>query len=91
MAKLPWHISGKLHVSGRSRFIGDEAPLEGMLYAKFLFSPIAHARLLKLNPDGAKAFPGVHSVITAQDIPGENMIGHVIKDEPLFPVDRIMY
>jgi len=35
MAKLPWHISGKLHVRGKSRFVGDEAPLSGMLYAKF--------------------------------------------------------
>ncbi|HOH97857.1 MAG TPA: molybdopterin-dependent oxidoreductase [Candidatus Cloacimonadota bacterium] len=91
MAKLPWHVSGKLHVSGRSRFVADEAPLQGMLYAKFLFSPIAHARLISLSLDKAKAFPGVHSVITAGDIPGENMIGHVIKDEPLFPEDIIMY
>ncbi|MDD4686487.1 MAG: molybdopterin-dependent oxidoreductase [Candidatus Cloacimonadaceae bacterium] len=91
MAKLPWHISGKLHVSGRSRFIGDEAPLQGMLYAKFLFSPIAHARIKMLDFSVAKALPGVHAVIGAQDIPGENMIGHVIKDEPLFPETEIMY
>ncbi|MCB5279863.1 MAG: molybdopterin-dependent oxidoreductase, partial [Candidatus Cloacimonetes bacterium] len=91
MAKLPWHISGKLHVSGRSRFIGDEAPLQGMLYAKFLFSPIAHARIKMLDFSVAKAVPGVHAVIGAQDIPGENMIGHVIKDEPLFPETEIMY
>ncbi|MFA5483509.1 MAG: hypothetical protein WC252_03145, partial [Candidatus Cloacimonadaceae bacterium] len=78
MAKLPWHINGKLHVSGRSRFIGDEAALQGMLHAKFFFSSIAHARLISLDISAAQAFPGVHSVITAKDIPGENMIGHVI-------------
>ena len=91
MAKLPWHINGPLHVSGRSRFIGDEAPLSGMLYAKFFFSPVAHARIIKLDLIAAKAFPGVHAVYSAQDIPGENMIGHVYKDEPLFPEDIIMF
>jgi xanthine dehydrogenase large subunit len=91
MAKIPWHISGKLHVSGTSRFIADEAPLSGMLHAKFYFSPVAHARLISLDLSAAKAAAGVHAVFSAQDIPGENMIGHVIKDEPLFPETEIMY
>lgn len=91
MAKLPWHINGKLHVSGSSRFIGDEAPLSGMLYAKFFFSPVAHAKLKGLDLSEAKAYPGVHAVLSAADVPGENMIGHVIKDEPLFPDKLIMY
>ena len=91
MAKLPWHISGRLHVRGKSRFIGDEAPLSGMLYAKFFFSPIAHAKILKLFLDEARAAPGVFAVLTHSDITGENMIGHVIKDEPLFPEHEIMY
>ncbi len=30
-------------------------------------------------------------MLSAQDVPGENMIGHVIKDEPLFPESKIMY
>ncbi|MDD4667767.1 MAG: molybdopterin-dependent oxidoreductase [Candidatus Cloacimonetes bacterium] len=91
MAKLPWHISGKLHVRGKSRFVGDEAPLSGMLYAQFFFSPVAHARILALDLEAARNYPGVFAVISAQDIPGENMIGHVIKDEPLFPESEIMY
>jgi hypothetical protein len=41
MKKEPFHISGKLHLTGSSRFIGDEAPLAGMLYASFLYSPVA--------------------------------------------------
>jgi xanthine dehydrogenase large subunit len=91
MAKYPKHINGKLHVSGTSRFIGDEAPLHGMLYAKFFFSPVAHAKILSLDVSQAKAYPGVYAVLGASDIPGENMIGHVIKDEPLFPEQIIMY
>ncbi len=91
MTKLPWHISGKLHVQGASRFIGEEAKPEGMLYAGFLFSPVAHAWLISLDTAKALALPGVSAILTAKDIPGENQIGHVIRDEPLFPTERIMY
>ncbi len=85
------HISGKLHLTGRSHFIADEAPISGMLHAKFLFSPVAHARITNLDFSKAEAYPGVHRILSARDIPGANMIGHVIKDEPLFPTDIIMY
>lgn len=91
MAKQPFHISGRLHLSGSSRFIGDEAPLLNMLYAKFFFAPVAKAKILNLDLSEAQAFPGVHCVLGAKDIPGENMIGHVIKDEPLFPEETIMF
>jgi len=91
MKKEPFHISGKLHLTGSSRFIGDEAPLAGMLYASFLYSPVAHARIISIDSSPALQIPGVKHVITAKDIPGENMIGHVIKDEPLFPEHEIMF
>ena len=91
MKRLPWHINGKLHVRGKSRFIGDEAAPAGMLYAKFCFAPVAHARLIGLDLSAAENTPGVHAVISAKDIPGENMIGHVVHDEPLFPTETIMY
>lgn len=91
MAKVPWHLNGRLHVSGCSRFIADEPPLSGMLHAKFFFSPVAHARLISLDLSAAKAFPGVHAVLSAEDIPAENQIGQAIKDEPLFPETEIMY
>jgi len=85
------HISGRLHLTGKSHFIADDAPLSGMLHARFFFSPIAHGSILKLDISQAAAYPGVYRVLTAQDIPGVNQIGHVIKDEPLFPTDTIMY
>jgi xanthine dehydrogenase large subunit len=85
------HLSGALHLTGKSRFIADEAPLSGMLHAKFLFSPVAHAEIIRLDTSAAAAYPGVFKVLSAADIPDTNQIGHVIKDEPLFPDKTIMY
>jgi xanthine dehydrogenase large subunit len=91
MKKLPWHINGPLHVKGASKFIGEDTRPEGMLYARFLFSPVAHALIKKLETGKAKELPNVSAVITYRDIPGKNQIGHVLKDEPLFPEREIMY
>ena len=91
MNKSSPHISGKLHLTGSSHFIADEIPLPEMLYAKFLFSPVAHANITELDISEANVFPGVEKVITEADIPGINQIGLVIQDEPLFPEKEIMY
>jgi len=89
--KQPWHLSGRLHVTGRSRFIGEERPSADTLHAAFFLSPVAHAEILHLNTDKAKALSGVTAALSAADIPGVNQIGHVIKDEPLFPEREIMF
>ncbi len=91
MKRVTHHLSGKYHVTGSSKFISDEAPLAGMLFAKLFLSPVAHASIIDLDITEAANSPGIHCVLTARDIPGENQIGHVIKDEPLFPEGRIMY
>ena len=91
MNSEPYHLSGTLHLCGKSRFIADEPPLPGELYAKFLFSPVAHSLITKLDISAAEKMPGVVKVITSASIPGINQIGTVIKDEPLFPEKEIMY
>jgi len=47
----------------------DDIELRGMLYAKVLFSPVAHARIKRIDASRARALPGVHAVLTHQDIP----------------------
>ena len=91
MNKLPWHINGKLHVTGASKFIGEDTKPTGLLYARFLYSSVAHANIRKLDVSKAKALPHIAAVLTWHDVPGINQIGHVIKDEPLFPEKEIMY
>ncbi len=53
---------------GKPAFTAD-IEMRGMLYAKVLLSPHAHARIKSIRTDEAKALPGVAAVLTWKDIP----------------------
>lgn len=55
-------------VQGNPAFTAD-LQLAGTLHAKVLRSPVAHARILSINVEKARALPGVAAVLTWQDIP----------------------
>jgi putative selenate reductase molybdopterin-binding subunit len=55
-------------VQGKPAFTAD-IELPGLLHAKVLRSPHAHARIKKIEATKAKALPGVAAVLTWQDIP----------------------
>src|SRR5215468_10719230 len=59
---------GPEKVTGRVQYVADIKP-RGLLHAKLLRSPHAHARIVKIDTSRAKALPGVRAVITAKDIP----------------------
>ena len=52
---------------GRGQYVGDLAP-EGAWHAVVLRSSVAHGLIRRIDAAGARAQPGVHAVITAQDI-----------------------
>ncbi len=54
--------------TGRARY-ADDFELPGMLYAKILRSPFAHARIKAIDTARAKALPGVVEVLTWKDVP----------------------
>ena len=47
----------------------DDMHMEGMLYGALLTSPYAHANIKSIDASRARALPGVHIVLTYQDIP----------------------
>ncbi len=49
-------------VKGNAAFV-DDIELRGMLYAKVLRSPHAHARIIAIDDSDARALPGVHAVL----------------------------
>ncbi len=55
-------------VQGKPAFT-DDVQMRGMLIAKVLHSPVAHARIKRIDASKARALPGVAAVLTWQDIP----------------------
>ncbi len=72
------------HVTGKSVYLDDIPTLKGTLHATILGSTIAHGKILKIDTSKAASFDGVERIITHKDITGENQIGGIIPDEPLF-------
>ena len=78
-------------VLGTGKYPDDYYP-DGMLYGSALRSKYARARVLSIDTSAAKALPGVVAVLTAEDIPGENKIGHLKHDQyTLIPVGGLTH
>src|SRR5436305_12598678 len=54
-------------VTGRARYTADQA-LPGMLHARLVTSPYAHARILNIDTSAALSIPGVVGVFTAETL-----------------------
>ncbi|MBP5330964.1 MAG: molybdopterin-dependent oxidoreductase, partial [Lachnospiraceae bacterium] len=59
----------------------DDYYFDGMLYGSAVRSKYPRARVLSIDASAALALDGVEAVITADDIPGENKIGHLKHDQ----------
>jgi len=53
---------------GKPAFTAD-MEMRGMLVGKLLYLPFAHARIKRIDVSRARALPGVHAVLTWEDIP----------------------
>ena len=63
-----WYAQSYALLTGRGRFGDDLGTTPGTLHAAVLRSPHAHARLLAVDTAAALALPGVHAVLTGQDV-----------------------
>ncbi len=79
------------HVKGESIFVNDIPLPEGTLHIAVFDSPLAHGEILNVDVSEALTSEGVIAVITADDIPGENQIGNIIKDETLLAEKKVEY
>ncbi|HEC35408.1 MAG TPA: 2Fe-2S iron-sulfur cluster binding domain-containing protein, partial [Anaerolineae bacterium] len=61
-------VDGVKLATGRPVFT-DDIKLEGMLYGALLTSPHAHARIKHIDVSRARALPGIHAVLTHEDVP----------------------
>jgi len=54
-------------IQGKGNYV-DDIKLSGMLHAEIVRSPYAHARIVSIDKSEALALPGVHAVLTADDL-----------------------
>ncbi len=92
-ARLP-RYDGLQHVTGQSVYV-DDVRVPGMLWAKALRSPHHSALVRHLDTKAAERIPGVHAIITHEDVP-VNVVGHlaalgVPADEPLLAEHEVRY
>ncbi len=91
IGKAKAHESAELHVSGRAVYTDDLPTVRHALTAYPVTATEAHARISKLDVAGAMRVPGVVTVLTHHDVPGENDSSGHHHDEVLLPVDTVMY
>ena len=92
-ARIP-RYDGIAHVTGRTTYV-DDVRIPGTLWVKALRSPHHSATIEKLDTRPAEEMPGVHAVITHEDVP-HLVYGHlealgIPADEPLLAKDEVRY
>ncbi len=85
------HESAVLHVAGEATYVDDIPELAGSCYIALGLSQQAHANITSIDLDAVKAAPGVVTVITAADIPGNNDCGPIIADDPILADGLVQY
>jgi CO/xanthine dehydrogenase Mo-binding subunit len=63
----------------------------GMLWGHTVRSPHAHARVLAIDTTQAARMPGVHAVLTQDDVPGQKTYGLDFPDQPVLADGRVRY
>jgi xanthine dehydrogenase large subunit len=90
-APIP-HESAEAHVTGAALYADDlSGRFPHLLHAWPVCAPHAHALVTSLNAAPALDEPGVASVLTEIDVPGEGNSGANRHDEPLFPTEVMFY
>ncbi|GAA1097093.1 xanthine dehydrogenase subunit D [Nocardiopsis composta] len=86
----PRRPDGTLKVTGEFAYSSDMW-MEDMLWGATLRSPHPHARILGIDTTGAVKLPGVHAVLTHEDVPGEKRYGLEYRDQPVLAFGKVRY
>src|SRR5918992_1366129 len=82
-------VEGEQKVGGQAVYAVDGV-LPGMLWVKVLRSPIAHARIKRIDLSRALGAPGVKTILTGEDLAGAK-IGKKIIDMPILANGVVRY
>src|SRR6476646_1186491 len=90
VGELVPRIDAPPKVKGEFAYASDLI-VPGMLWGHTLRSPHAHARIRAIDISQAVSMPGVHAVLTHDDVPGEKRYGLEFADQPVLAIDRVLY
>ncbi|WP_323786995.1 xanthine dehydrogenase molybdopterin binding subunit [Psychroserpens sp.] len=85
------NLDSYTHVRGESLYVDDVNIRQGTFYAVVFDSPKAHGKIKHIDYSKAEALEGVERIFTYKDVPGENQIGGIIPDEPLFAENEVHF
>ncbi|HEX7746166.1 MAG TPA: xanthine dehydrogenase subunit D [Micromonosporaceae bacterium] len=90
VGESPTRPDGALKVTGEFAFSSD-LWADDMLWGATLRSPHPRARIRRIDLTAALALPGVHAVLTHEDVPGAKTYGLEIPDQPVLAADEVRY
>ena len=65
--------------------------MEGMLWGATLRSPYPRANIWSMDIAEAEEMPGVHAVLTHEDVPGRKRLRHGDPDQPVLAWEHVRY
>ncbi|MFQ5407713.1 MAG: molybdopterin-dependent oxidoreductase, partial [Anaerolineales bacterium] len=77
-------------VTGRETYSAD-IYRPGMLAGKVVWSEHPHAEIVEVDTESARTLPGVVAVLTAADVPGVNLHGPIIRDQPVLAQHKVRF
>jgi xanthine dehydrogenase D subunit len=83
-------VDGVPKVTGAFAY-GSDLWHDRMLWGATLRSPHPHARIVRIDLADALVSPGVHAVLTDEDVPGKKTYGLEFADQPVLAWDRVLY
>ena len=83
-------IDGPAKCAGDTRY-ADDIVMPRMLFCRLLRSPHPHALVHGVSAQRALELPGVHAVITGEDVPKKFGIMPSTQDEEALAVDKVRY
>jgi len=83
-------LDGIAKTSGSFRYAGD-IRLKDALVGTVLRSRMPHALIRTIDTSQAATQPGVRTILTYRDVPGPNIFGSTIPDQPVLCHDKVRF
>jgi CO/xanthine dehydrogenase Mo-binding subunit len=86
-------LESRAKVTGRAEYVHN-LRLPGMLHGKIFRSTVAHGRIRRIDTAEAKNVPGVHAVVTGEDILAvvpDPYYGPAFHDQPILALEKVRH